>query len=60
MSDSSDVAINCRAKVSIGRTGDGSYTLLESGATFATLTITMQELEIRISLKEQQRLDSMC
>ncbi len=54
VSDSTDMAINRRAEVSVGVTGDGSYYFPGSGMTFPIQTI--QEVEMRISPKEQQRL----
>ncbi len=47
VSDSTDMAINRRAEVSVGVTGDGSYYFPGSGMTFAILT--MQEVEMRIT-----------
>jgi hypothetical protein len=47
--DSTDMAINRRAEMSVGITGDGSYDLPESSMTLAILT--MQEVEMRISPK---------
>jgi len=51
VSDSTEMAINRRADVSVGITGDGSCSLLGFGMTFAILT--MQEVEMRIREKEQ-------
>lgn len=45
MSDSTDMAINRRAEMSVGVTRDGSCSLPGSGMTFAILT--MQEVEMR-------------
>ena len=58
VSDSIAMVINRRADVSIGIARDGSCSLPGSGMTFAILT--MQEVEMRISLKEQLRLASKC
>jgi hypothetical protein len=49
VSDSSDMATNRRAEMSVGIAQDESCSLLESGMTFAILT--MQEVEMRISPK---------
>ena len=50
VSDSSDMAINRRAEMSVDITRDGSCYLTGSGMTFAILTI--QEVETRISPKQ--------
>jgi len=48
-SDSTEMALNRRAEVSVGVTRDGSCYLTGSGMTFDILT--MQEVEMRISPK---------